>query len=368
MLTLLIATSNNKYTIVNLFKILALTIFTRYITKSSGFVLSSLRRPKPPPFVLLHRNRICFKMSGQIIDGKAISIKILNEIKEEVEILKENNNKIPGLAVILVGSRKDSQTYVRMKKKACNDCGLFSLGFDYPDTVSQNEILENIYDLNRNPEIHGILVQLPLPSHLDESFILNAICKEKDVDGLHPLNTASLCSTSTHFGAEKVDWTNFRSLPFHIACTPQGCIELLDRYEVKIESKRAVVIGRSNLVGLPVAMLLMHRNATVTIVHSKTPNPESVVKEADIVIAAVGKAGIVKADWLKPGCVVIDVGINSVDDPSKKRGYRLVGDVDFENAKEVASLITPVPGGVGPLTIAMLMRNTVDSCRHSLQN
>jgi len=302
-------------------------------------------------------------MVGEDIDGKAIAEKIRAEVKDDVKALKEQSNKTPGLAVILVGSRRDSQTYVSMKKKACEECGIASFGFEYPETTEQEELLQKISELNADPNVHGILVQLPLPSHMDENAILNAVSPSKDVDGLHPLNTASLCSTSTHVGTTKLDWKDFKNIPFHIACTPQGCIELLDRSGVELRGKRAVVIGRSNLVGLPVAMLLMHRDATVTIVHSKTQNTEQVVKEADVVVAAVGRAEMVKAEWLKPGCVVIDVGINSVDDATTKRGYRLVGDVDYKAAKEVASLITPVPGGVGPMTIAMLLRNTVNSCR-----
>lgn len=300
---------------------------------------------------------------GQDIDGKSIAQAIRNEVKEAVNELKEKEGKTPGLAVILVGARRDSQTYVRMKKRACDECDIASFGFDYPDTVTQEELLGKVAELNADPAVHGILVQLPLPKHIDENAVLNTLSREKDVDGLHPLNAASLCSTATHVGTEKLDWSKFENIPFHIACTPQGCIELLDRIGVELKGKRAAVIGRSNLVGLPVAMLLMHRNATVTIVHSKTVDAPSVVKEADIVIAAVGRAEMVKADWLKPGCVVVDVGINSVDDASTKKGYRLVGDVDYEGCKEVTSAITPVPGGVGPMTIAMLLRNTLNACR-----
>lgn len=302
-------------------------------------------------------------MTAQDIDGKAIAAKIREEITADVLALKESFNKTPGLAVILVGSRRDSQTYVRMKKKACDECGITSFGYDYDDDVAQDLLISKIDELNADPAVNGILVQLPLPPHVDESAVLNAISTEKDVDGLHPLNTAALCSTGTHVGNKKVDWSDFKKVPFHVACTPQGCIELLDRSNVTIRGKNAVVVGRSNLVGLPVAMLLLHRDATVTIVHSKTTDAASVVKNADIVVAAVGRAEMVKAEWLKPGCVVIDVGINSVDDDTKKRGYRLVGDVDYSEAKEVAGMITPVPGGVGPMTIAMLLRNTLNSCR-----
>lgn len=299
--------------------------------------------------------------SSKDIDGKEIAATIRKEIKERVSTMHDP----PGLAVILVGARRDSQTYVRMKKKACEECGIASFGFDFPDTVTEDELLAKIRELNADEKVHGILVQLPLPKGINENNIIEAVHPSKDVDGLHPRNTASLCSTGTHVGAEKINWTNLASVPFHIPCTPQGCIELLDRSGVELKGKNAVVIGRSNLVGLPVAMLLMHRDATVTIVHSKTTDAPSVVSQADVVVAAVGRAEMVKKEWVKEGAVVVDVGINSVDDDTKKRGYRLVGDVDYAGIKEVASKITPVPGGVGPMTIAMLLRNTVNSCVRS---
>jgi len=248
-----------------------------------------------------------------------------------------------------------------MKKKACEEVGIASFGYEYPDTATEEEIVQKVLELNQDDRVHGILVQLPLPAHMDETRVLQAVDPSKDVDGLHPMNTAKLCSTGTHVGVDKLDWTKLQSIPFHIPCTPQGCIELLDRSGVELKGKNAAVIGRSNLVGLPVAMLLMHRDATVTIVHSKTVDAEQVVRNADVVVAAVGRAEMVKKDWIKPGAVVVDVGINSVDDPSSKKGYRLVGDVDYAAVKEVAGMITPVPGGVGPMTIAMLLRNTVNS-------
>lgn len=300
-------------------------------------------------------------MTGQDIDGKEIAATIRKELKEKVATM----HHVPGLAVILVGSRRDSQTYVRMKKKACEECGISSFGFDYPETVTESELLLKIQELNNDDKVHGILVQLPLPAHINENNIIEAVHPSKDVDGLHPKNTASLCSTGTHVGAEKINWSDMSSVPFHIPCTPQGCIELLDRSNVELKGKNAAVIGRSNLVGLPVAMLLMHRDATVTIVHSRTVDAPSIVRNADVVVAAVGRAKMVKKDWIKEGAVVVDVGINSVDAPDDKRGYKLVGDVDYDNVKQVASKITPVPGGVGPMTIAMLLRNTVNSCIRS---
>jgi 5,10-methylene-tetrahydrofolate dehydrogenase/methenyl tetrahydrofolate cyclohydrolase len=297
------------------------------------------------------------------IDGNAIAKRIRQELQAEIQTLPQQ----PGLAVILVGERRDSQTYVSMKKKACVECGIASFGYDFPATATQQQIMDCVLSLNEDPRVHGILVQLPLPPHIQEHTVLEAIDPRKDVDGLHSHNVASLSSTATHAGSkEPLDWTKLETIPFAIPCTPQGCIELLDRTGVSIEGKRAVVLGRSNLVGIPVALLLMHRNATVTVVHSRTVNTPAVVAEADIVIAAVGKANLVKSTWLKPGAVVIDVGINSVDCPTAKRGYRLVGDVDYQDCRQVASLITPVPGGVGPMTIAMLMRNTVSACKRTL--
>lgn len=316
---------------------------------SRSFASSSNRRVNP--------NNMSAELAKDI-DGKAIAAQIRAELKVRVADLPSP----PGLAVILVGSRRDSQTYVRMKKKACEEVGLASFGFDYPDTATELEILEKVQELNRDDRVHGILVQLPLPSHIDESKVIQSVSPAKDVDGLHPLNTASLCSTGTHVGVEKLNWKDMSSVPFHIPCTPQGCIELLDRSGVDLKGKNAAVIGRSNLVGLPVAMLLMHRDATVTIVHSKTVNAAEVVRNADVIVAAVGRAEMVKKEWIKQGAVVVDVGINTVDDTSSKKGYRLVGDVDYAAVKEVAGQITPVPGGVGPMTIAMLVRNTVNSC------
>jgi 5,10-methylene-tetrahydrofolate dehydrogenase/methenyl tetrahydrofolate cyclohydrolase len=291
-------------------------------------------------------------MSAQIIDGKAIAETVRGEVKAEVEAMRARYGKVPGLATVLVGERKDSQSYVRSKKKACAEVGMASLGSDLPADISQDELLKVVRDLNANPDVHGILVQLPLPAHIDEEEILAAISIEKDVDGFHPLNIGRLSMK--------------RREPLFVPCTPKGCIELLIRTGVSIEGKRAVVLGRSNIVGLPVAMLLLHRNATLTICHSRTKDLPGVVREADILIAAVGRAEMVRGDWVKPGAVVIDVGINSVDDPTNPKGYRLVGDVAFDEVKEVAAAITPVPGGVGPMTIAMLLRNTLDGAKRAV--
>ena len=291
-------------------------------------------------------------MSAQIIDGKAIAATIRGEIAADVEAITAQYGKVPGLATVLVGERRDSQTYVRMKKKACAEVGITSFGHDLPEDISQEELLKVVRDLNANPEVNGILVQLPLPDHIDDEEVLGGVDLEKDVDGFHPINIGRLSMK--------------RRDPLFVPCTPKGCIELLDRSGIEIEGKRAVVLGRSNIVGLPVAMLLLHRNATLTICHSRTKDLPGVVREADILIAAVGRAEMVRGDWVKPGVSVIDVGINAVDDPTRERGYRLVGDVAFDEVKEVAAAITPVPGGVGPMTIAMLLRNTTDSAKRTL--
>lgn len=291
--------------------------------------------------------------------GNAIAADIRLQLTQQISLME---NK-PGLAVILVGNRTDSATYVRMKRKACLEVGIHNFSVDYEDTVTQEELLAKIDQLNHNPEVHGILIQLPLPKHIDETTVLERVAVEKDVDGLHPLNMARLSRTQTH--AHPGGRFSFDNLDYNVACTPQGCIELLDRIGCQIESKRAVVLGRSNIVGIPVALLLMQRNATVTIVHSKSNDVPSLVREADIVIAAVGRPELVQGDWIKPGAVVIDVGVNSVTDETKKKGYRLVGDCHYDSCVETASRITPVPGGVGPMTIAMLLRNTMNSAIRS---
>mmetsp|Transcript_25605 Transcript_25605/g.36089 ORF Transcript_25605/g.36089 Transcript_25605/m.36089 type:complete len:340 (+) Transcript_25605:192-1211(+) len=288
-----------------------------------------------------------------IIDGKATAKEIQQELKEEVERLQKDHGILPGLAVILVGQRVDSATYVRMKKKTAAVIGLHSIDVDLPETVTQEELLNEVERLNGDPAVHGILVQLPLPSHIEEATILKAIAVEKDADGFSALNIGNLCLR----GGDP---------PLAVPCTPAGCIELLQRYDVEISGKDCVVLGRSNIVGMPVAALLQSCNGTVTVCHSRTQNIADKVRQADIVIAAIGKTEFVKGDWIKPGAVIIDVGINDKPDQSKKRGYRLVGDVNYEECSQVASAITPVPGGVGPMTIIMLMKNTINLARHSI--
>jgi 5,10-methylene-tetrahydrofolate dehydrogenase/methenyl tetrahydrofolate cyclohydrolase len=230
--------------------------------------------------------------------------------------------------------------------------GFDSFGTDLPEDVSQDDLLRVVAEYNADPKVDGILVQLPLPSHIDERAVLDAVSLDKDVDGFHPTNIGSLAMRG-------------RS-PKFVSCTPKGCIELLKRSGVALAGKTAAVVGRSNIVGLPAALLLQNADATVTMVHSRTPDAAAVVRAADIVIAACGRAEMVRGDWIKPGAVVIDVGINAVDDPSAKRGYRLVGDVAFDEAAAVAGAITPVPGGVGPMTIAMLLQNTLEGYKRAV--
>ncbi|CAE7214911.1 FOLD4 [Symbiodinium sp. KB8] len=260
--------------------------------------------------------------------------------------------KAPGLAVILVGARPDSATYVRMKRKACEEVGIADFGVNLPVEASEDEIVAAVRAANEDERVHGILVQLPLPEHVNEMRVLSEISPEKDVDGLHPANVGDLALRGRN--------------PRFVACTPRGCIELLHRNGIEISGKSAVVLGRSNIVGIPAALLLLQENATVTVCHSRTKDIEARIRDADILVAAIGKAHFVQGSWIKPGAVVIDVGINSVDDATKKRGYRLVGDVDYAAAKPVASAITPVPGGVGPMTIAMLLQNTVEAGERAL--
>lgn len=287
-----------------------------------------------------------------IIDGKAVADRIRQEIAAEVSQLVQHHHLRPGLATVLVGTDPASQTYVSMKRKACAEVGIESFGHELSADSSQDHVLGVVRELNADPRVHGILVQLPLPKQIDEETILNAISIEKDVDGFHPLNIGRLSMKGRD--------------PLFMPCTPLGCMVLLEEVGAKFDGANAVVLGRSNIVGLPAAMLLLKRNATVSIVHSRTKDPAAMCREADILIAAVGRPHMVKGDWIKPGALVIDVGVNRIDDPSKKSGYRLVGDVDYDAAKAVAGAITPVPGGVGPMTIAMLLQNTLRAAKMTL--
>lgn len=283
-------------------------------------------------------------MTAQIIDGKAIAQQVRDEVAANVAKRVAAGKPKPTLATVLVGDRVDSATYVSSKQKACAELGMGSISHHLPADISQDELEKLIKKLNRSKKVNGILVQLPLPSHLDEERVLQLVGVEKDVDGFSPINIGRLAQK----GRE----------PLFVPCTPYGCIYLLEKAGVQIEGANAVILGRSNIVGMPAALLLVGKNATVTICHSRTKDLPSVIRKADILIAAIGKQEFVRGDWIKPGAAVIDVGINSKPDATKKSGHRLVGDVNFEEAKEVAGFITPVPGGVGPMTIAMLMRNT----------
>jgi len=289
---------------------------------------------------------------GGIIDGKMVAAKVNEETAKMVATMARNENKQPGLAVVLVGEDPASQVYVGMKVKKCAELGIYSDKRVLPVDATQEDVLSVVEELNNDPKIHGILVQSPPPPQIDEKEIVRAIDPKKDVDCFHPVNVGKML-----LGEDD----GFQP------CTPAGIMELLARYDVDPEGKHAVIIGRSNIVGKPMMALLVQKakgaNATVTVCHSRTKNIAEIASQADILVAAIGKAEFVTADMVKDGAVVVDVGINRVDDPEAKRGYRLVGDVAFEEVSEKASLITPVPGGVGPMTIAMLMRNAVRACQ-----
>jgi len=284
-------------------------------------------------------------MTAQIIDGTALAAQIREDVKRKVQERAAQGKSIPGLATVLVGDNPGSQAYVRSKHKACAEAGMQSFSHSLPATASQQEVEDLVKSLNENPEVNGILVQLPLPQPLDEQNVLKAVSLEKDVDGFHPINIGRLAQKGRD--------------PLFIPCTPAGVMLMLEKTVPNLEGVNAVVLGRSNIVGMPVALLLVRANATVTICHSRTKNLPEVVRRADVLVAAVGRTEMVRSDWVKPGAVVIDVGINRVEDPSRPRGYRLVGDVAYDEVKEIAGAITPVPGGVGPMTIAMLLQNTL---------
>ncbi|MCU0424470.1 MAG: bifunctional methylenetetrahydrofolate dehydrogenase/methenyltetrahydrofolate cyclohydrolase FolD [Candidatus Kapabacteria bacterium] len=285
----------------------------------------------------------------QILDGKAIAQDVRNEIAEKTRELKAGRGIQPGLAVLLIGDNAASHVYVRSKAKACEELGFYSIVLEKPATVSEKEVLEQIQAWNADPRIHGILVQLPLPAHIDEQCVLLTVHPAKDVDGFHPENVGRLVA----------------GLPCYAPCTPAGVMEILKRSHIETKGKHAVVVGRSNIVGKPMANLLYQKapnaNAIVTICHTAAPDIAYYTRQADILVAAVGVPEAIHGDNLKDGVVVIDVGINRIDDPAAPKGTRLVGDVHFESASEKASAITPVPGGVGPMTIAMLMLNTYRS-------
>ena len=278
-----------------------------------------------------------------LIDGKKTAAELRAELKKEVSDLKSKTDKVPGLTVILIGDMAPSQIYVRMKEKAANEVGLKSEVIRYPEEVEEKTILDKIEELNKDESISGILVQLPLPKHIDKQKVIEAISPSKDVDGFHPVNVGKLVVGNALL----------------TPCTPTGIIKLLDYYEIDISGKHAVVLGRSNIVGKPVSMLLLQRNATITICHSRTKKLEEITRSADILVAAIGRANFVTENMVSKGTIVIDVGINRVDG-------KLTGDINFEPVSKKASYITPVPGGVGPMTIAFLMENTLKAFKESI--
>lgn len=284
-----------------------------------------------------------------LINGRAIAEKVYAELRGEIAALKSRGLK-PGLAVVLVGDDPASRTYVRAKDKMCRELGLYSVKLELPATTTQKQLLTQVDELNRDPQIHGILVQSPPPPQIDEAAIVRALAPHKDVDGFHPLNVAKLALD---------DETGF------VPCTPLGCLRLLRESGVTLSGANVVVLGRSMIVGKPMALLLMRKgiDATVTVIHSRTRNIPEICHRADVIIAAIGRPHFVRKEFVRQGATLIDVGINRVNDATNERGYKLVGDVDFDAVAEIAAAITPVPGGVGPMTIAMLMSNTIKACR-----
>lgn len=289
------------------------------------------------------------RADGRKIDGKGWAETLRSEVRHAVSQRAAHGASVPKLAVVLVGNRADSETYVRMKQRACVECGVLSEERRLSETASEEHIVGAVSELASDDTVHGVLVQLPLPEHVDETRVLDTIGPMKDVDGFHPTNFGMLA-------------LNNRS-PLFSPCTPSGCMELLRREGVQTAGVTAIVLGRSNIVGLPVSLMLQQADATVTLAHSKTKDIKAATQAADIVVAAAGRPGMLDGSWLKPGCVVLDVGINAIEDSSRKRGYRLIGDVDFDSVIHTASLVTPVPGGIGPMTIAMLLKNTVASAK-----
>lgn len=284
-------------------------------------------------------------MTARILDGKTLAAKLRADITAKVRARIEAGNSKPGLATVLIGEDPASEVYVRNKRAACEEAGMLSIGYELPASSGQAELLKLIEELNQRADVHGILVQLPLPNHIDASIIQATIAVKKDVDCLHPENVGLLAQKG-------------RELRF-LPATPAGIMRLLEHARVNLRGANAVVIGRSDIVGIPLALMLIAADATVTVAHSKTSDLPSLCRQADILVAAVGKPEFVRGDWVKTGATVIDVGVSRVEDNQAKKGYRLVGDVAFGEASRVAGAITPVPGGVGPMTIAMLLRNTL---------
>ena len=285
--------------------------------------------------------------AAQILDGKALAHQLQQQLKQRIQELQSQIGRPPGLAVVMVGDNPASAAYVRGKERACSRVGIASFGRHFPAQISQEELRQVIDELNQDCRVDGILVQLPLPNHLDSAALLQAINPDKDVDGLHPVNLGHLVRAESGLQS----------------CTPAGVMRLLAHYQIELQSKQAVVVGRSILVGKPIALMLLEQNATVTIAHSRTQDLASVTRQADLLVTAIGQPQLIKAEMVKPGAVVVDVGISRLAD---QQGTRLVGDVDFDSVAQVAQAITPVPGGVGPMTVAMLLENTVISYSRQL--
>ena len=277
-------------------------------------------------------------MSAYILDGKACADRLKQELVERLYQIQKKHNMIPGLAVIQVGDNPASQVYVASKIRQCGEVGIRSFLYTFEKTISEDKVIEKIHQLNQDPQVHGILIQLPLPSHLNSDRIINTLNPSKDVDGLHRLNLGSLVN----------------DIPTTIPCTPRGCLTLMKQYRQNLEGLKATVLGRSMLVGKPMALMLLNENCTVTMAHSKTENLPDVCRQADILVVAVGSPQLVKKSWVKPGAIVLDVGINRLDNDL------LVGDVDFDQVMNVAGALTPVPGGIGPMTVVSLLQNTID--------
>lgn len=281
-------------------------------------------------------------MTAKIIDGKALAQKIRGHLKNEIQQFLEDGNPVPGLAVVLVGNDPASQVYVRNKREACQDCGIHSVAFDLPQEISEKELLSHITQLNQDPSIQGILIQLPLPRQIHTELILERINPKKDVDGFHPINLGLLA----------------QGRPYFRPCTPQGVMCLLDNEKITLRGLDAVIVGTSNIVGKPMALELLNSGCTVTLCHSATRDLEKHVRRADLLVSAIGKIGIIKSEWIKPHSIVIDIGI------TRLHTGKLHGDIEFETAKQSAAYITPVPGGVGPMTVAMLIKNTLFSAKN----
>ena len=293
----------------------------------------------------------------KIINGKEIAQNLRNELKHEITRIKEKHNKVPGLAVVQVGNVAASSVYVKAKTKNAKEVGIEVFDYHFEDSISQNDLLQIINKLNNQSNVNGILVQLPLPKNINEQIILDSIHPDKDADGFHPLNVGKLSIASNN--------DNNLIIP----CTPYGCLIMLKGLDIELSGKNAVVIGRSNIVGKPMAQLLLKESCTVTIAHSKTLNLASVCKQADILVAAVGKPKMIKGDWIKNDAIVIDVGINRIQyEQNGEIKTKLIGDVDYDEVEKKASAITPVPGGVGPMTIACLLRNTTIAFKNSIEN